>query len=347
MRWCRRLPPQPLRCASSDLIAGRDGVVVVHWKPTGEAPVELSPILKPLDDFRDQMVVVSGLSHKQAGRWATATETTPRHATWLNSVHPKWTEGAEVRAGTTADQIAARELRKDTPLPSIELGLDQNFVVGNCENGYSCIYMNTLAWRTPHPLPAEINPRAVFERLFGEGGTPAERLAQMRRTRSVLDAVTEQMRTLQRTVGPGDRHTVTDYLDGVREIERRIQRAEADGGGTRQPTLERPMGIPDRFDEHANLMFDLQCLAFQADVTRVFTFMLGRETSSRSFPEIGLSAPHHGQSHHGNKTEEIQKCEDQYLLHGAVRIVCQKAPSIPDGDGTLLDHMLLLYGAGE
>jgi hypothetical protein len=269
-------------------------------------------------------------------------------ATWLNGVHPKWTEGAEVRAGTTADQIAARELGKDTALPSIELGLDQNFVVGNCENGYSCIYMNTLAWRTPTtPLPAEINPRAVFERLFGEGGTPTQRLAQMRKTRSVLDAVTEQMRNLQRTVGPSDRSTVTDYLDGVREIERRIQRAEADGGGASLPTLERPMGIPDRFDEHAGLMFDLQCLAFQADVTRVFTFMLGRETSSRSFPEIGLSAPHHGQSHHGNKAEEIQNYAkvNTYFTEQFASFV-RKLRSIPDGDGTLLDHVLLLYGAG-
>jgi hypothetical protein len=331
-----------------------DGMAITsavnYWKPTGPGTaLELSPILKPLDEFCDRMVVVSGLSHKQAEAMGDGNgDHTRGTATWLNGVHPKWTEGAEVRAGTTADQIAARELGKETALPSIELGLDQNFVVGNCENGYSCIYMNTLAWRTPStPLPAEINPRAVFERLFGEGGTPAERLAQMRQRRSVLDAVTEQMRALQRSVGPSDRHTVTDYLDGVREIERRIQRAEADGGGTRLPTLERPMGIPDRFDEHASLMFDLQCLAFQADVTRVFTFMLGRETSSRSFPEIGLSAPHHGQSHHGNKTEEIQKYAkvNTYFTEQFASFV-RKLQSIPDGDGTLLDRMLLLYGAG-
>jgi len=331
-----------------------DGMAITsavnYWKPTGEGTgFELSPILKPLEAFRDRMVVVSGLSHKQAEAMGDGNgDHTRGTATWLNGVHPKWTEGAEVRAGTTADQIAASELGKDTPLPSIELGLDQNFVVGNCENGYSCIYMNTLAWRTPTtPLPAQINPRAVFERLFGEGATPSQRLAEMRKTRSILDAVTEQMRSLQRTIGPSDRNTVTDYLDGVREIERRIQRAEATGGGASLPTLERPMGIPDRFDEHAALMFDLQCLAFQADVTRVFTFMLGRETSSRSFPEIGLSAPHHGQSHHGNKPEEIQKYAkvNTYFTEQFASFA-RKLQSIPDGDATLLDRVLLLYGAG-
>jgi hypothetical protein len=331
-----------------------DGMAITSaanfWKPQGEGTrLELSPILKPLEAFRDQMVVVSGLSQKQAEAMGDGNgDHTRGTATWLNGVHPKWTEGAEVRAGTTADQIAAQELGKDTPLPSIELGLDHNFVVGNCENGYSCVYMNTLAWRTPTtPLPAEINPRIVFERLFGEGGTSAQRRAQMRRTRSILDTVTDEMRRLQQTIGPTDRHTVTDYLDGVREIERRIQRAEEDGGEAKLPTLERPMGIPDRFDEHANLMFDLQCLAFQADITRVFTFMLGRETSSRSFPEIGLPAPHHGMSHHGNRPEAIQTYAkiNTYFTEQFASFV-RKLQSTPDGDGTLLDHVLLLYGAG-
>jgi hypothetical protein len=292
--------------------------------------------------------VVSGLSQKQAEAMGDGNgDHTRGTATWLNGVHPKWTEGADVRAGTTADQIAAKELGKDTPLPSIELGLDHNFVVGNCENGYSCVYMNTLAWRTPTtPLPAEINPRAVFERLFGEGGTPAQRLAQQQKTRSILDAVTEQMQQLQQTLGRGDRTTVSDYLDTVRELERRIERAD-DGVEARLPTLERPMGIPDRFDEHAKLMFDLQCLALQADITRVFTFMLGRETSSRSFPEIGLSAPHHGMSHHGNRPEEIQKYAkvNTYYTEQFAYFL-EKLQSTPDGDGTLLDHALLLYGAG-
>jgi hypothetical protein len=330
-----------------------DGMAITsavdYWTPkTDGATLEMSPILKPLEPHRGRLVVVSGLSQKQAEAMGDGNgDHTRGTATWLNGVHPKWTEGADVRAGTTADQIAAKELGDDTPLPSIELGLDHNFVVGNCENGYSCVYMNTLAWRTPTtPLPAEINPRVVFERLFGEGGTAAQRLAQQEKTRSILDAVTEQMRQLQQTLGRGDRTTVSDYLDSVRELERRIQRAD-DGAEARLPTLERPMGIPDRFDEHARLMFDLQCLAFQADITRVFTFMLGRETSSRSFPEIGLSAPHHGMSHHGNKPEDIQKYAKACTYYTEqFAYFLEKMQSTPDGDGSLLDRSLLLYGAG-
>ena len=330
-----------------------DGMAITsavdYWKPKVEgATLEMSPILKPLEPYRGRLVVVSGLSQKQAEAMGDGNgDHTRGTATWLNGVHPKWTEGADVRAGITADQIAATELGKDTPLPSIELGLDHNFVVGNCENGYSCVYMNTLAWRTPTtPLPAEINPRSVFERLFGEGGTPAQRRAQQEKTRSILDAVTEQMHQLQRTLGAGDRTTVSDYLDTVRELERRIQRTD-DGTEASLPALERPMGIPDRFDEHAKLMFDLQCLAFQADITRVFTFMLGRETSSRSFPEIGLSAPHHGMSHHGNRPDDIQKYAkvNTYYTEQFAYFL-EKLQSTPDGDGTLLDHALLLYGAG-
>jgi hypothetical protein len=330
-----------------------DGMAITsavdYWKPRVAAgTLEMSPILKPLEPHRGRLVVVSGLSQKQAEAMGDGNgDHTRGTATWLNGVHPKWTEGADVRAATTADQIAANELGKDTPLPSIELGLDHNFVVGNCENGYSCVYMNTLAWRTPTtPLPAEINPRSVFERLFGEGGTPAQRLARQEKTRSILDAVTEQMRQLQQTLGRGDQTTVSDYLDTVRELERRVQRADA-GTEAALPTLERPMGIPDRFDEHAKLMFDLQCLAFQADITRVFTFMLGRETSSRSFPEIGLSAPHHGMSHHGNRPDEMQKYAkvNTYYTEQFAYFL-EKLQSTRDGDGTLLDHSLLLYGAG-
>lgn len=330
-----------------------DGMAITsavdYWKPQGGGTtLELSTILAPLEPYRGQLVVVSGLSQKQAEAMGDGNgDHTRGTATWLNGVHPKWTEGGDVRAGITADQMAATELGKDTPLPSLELGLDHNFVVGNCENGYSCIYMNTLAWRTPTtPLPAEINPRVVFERLFGEGGTPAQRLAQQEKSRSILDAVTEQMRQLHQTLGRADRTTVSDYLDAVRELERRIQRAD-DGAEAKLPTLERPMGIPDRFDEHARLMFDLQWLAFQADITRVFTFMLGRETSSRSFPEIGLSGPHHGMSHHGNRPEDIQKYAkvNTYYTEQFAYFL-EKLQSTPDGDGTMLDHTLLLYGAG-
>jgi hypothetical protein len=323
---------------------------VNYWSPKGDgADFELSPILKPLAPFRDQFVVVSGLSQRTADAKGDGNgDHTRGSATWLSGIRPKLTEGADVRAGTTADQLAAMQLGKDTPLQSIEIGMDHNFVVGNCENGYSCIYMNTLSWRTPTtPLPAEINPRVVFERLFGDGGTPAERLAQMRKTRSILDAVLEQMARLQQSLGPADRSTVGDYFDSVREIERRIQRAERDSAVSTLPPLERPMGIPDRYDEHAALMFDLMRLAFQADITRVFTFMMGRETSPRTFPEIGVPEPHHGLSHHGNRPEQIEKYAkvNTYQMQQFASFL-EKLRSTPDGDGTLLDRVLLLYGGG-
>jgi hypothetical protein len=323
---------------------------VNYWRPIGEGTnFELSPILMPLAPFRDQLVVVSGLSHHQAEALGDGNgDHTRGTATWLNGVHPKFTEAADVKAGTTVDQIAAQELGKDTPLPSLELGIDSNFLVGACENGYSCTYMNTLAWRTPTtPLPTEHNPRVIFERLFGEGGTNAQRLAQMRRSNSILDSVRGELASLQQTLGPGDRVLVGDYVESVREIERRIQKAEAHSTEAELPTLERPMGIPDRFDDHVKLMFDLQWLAYQADITRVFTFMLGREVSSRTFPEIGLSEPHHGLSHHRDDPKQLEKFAKlgnyQAQLFASF---LEKLRSTPDGDGNLLDHSMILYGAG-
>ena len=322
-----------------------------YWTPKGEgAAFSFSPILAPLEPFKDDMLVVSGLSHKTADAKGDGNgDHTRGSATWLNGVRPKLTEGADVRSGTTADQIAAQELGRDTPLQSLELGLDQNFMVGNCENGYACVYMNTLSWRTPtSPLPAEINPRTVFERLFGEGGTAAERRAGMRRTRSILDAVADQMTRLERGLGPQDRGTVSDYFDAVREIERRIERAERkDTSETSLPVLERPLGIPDRYDEHASMMFDLVCLACQADITRVFTFMMGREVSPRTFPEIGISEPHHGLSHHGNRPEQMEKFAkvNTYQVQQFARFL-ERLKSTPDAGSTLLDNLLLLYGGG-
>ncbi len=323
---------------------------VNQWTPEGVGTgFTFSPILKPLESFREQVVVVSGLSHKEADSKGDGNgDHTRGSATWLNGVRPKHTEGADVRAGTTADQIAATALGHDTLLPSLELGLDPNFMVGNCEGGYSCVYMNTLAWRTPTtPLPAEVNPRIVFERLFGEGGTPEQRLAQARKTGSLLDAVLDQMARLQHTLGPADRETASDYFDSVREIERRIQHTEQRGGAAVLPALERPLGIPETYAAHADLMFELQRLAFQADITRVFTFMVGRETSPRTFPEIGVSEPHHGLSHHGNKSEQLEKFArvNTYQVQQFSSFL-EKLRTTPDGDGTLLDNALLLYGGG-
>ncbi|PYR38151.1 MAG: hypothetical protein DMF90_04325 [Acidobacteria bacterium] len=323
---------------------------VNYWTPAGEgSQFEWSPILKPLEPFRRQLVVVSGLSQRQADAKGDGNgDHTRGSATWLSGVRPKLTEGADVAAGVTVDQIAAGVLGADTLLPSIELGLDPNFRVGNCENGYSCVYMNTLSWRTPTtPLPAEINPRAVFEQLFGEGGTPAERTARMRRNRSILDEVAGQMRALQKTLGPSDRATVDDYVESVREIERRLDRAERSDAGSGLPPLDRPMGVPDRFDEHVRVMFDLLSLAFRGDITRVFTFMMGRETSPRTFSEIGIAEPHHGLSHHGNRLEQIEKFSkvNTYQVQQFGQFL-EKLQATPDGDGSLLDHSLLLYGGG-
>jgi hypothetical protein len=324
---------------------------VNYWTPIGEGTdFQLSAILTPLASFREQMIVVSGTSQHQADVLDDGAngDHTRGTATWLTGARPKHTEGADVRNGISADQIAAQHIGTETPLPSLELALDINQVVGNCENGYSCLYMNTLAWSSPTtPLPTESNPRVVFERLFGDGGTSAERLAVAREQRSILDSVTEELRRLLGTLGPDDRATVNDYVDALREVERRIQAIERNRATEVLPALERPMGTPERFDEHVGLLFDLQWLAFRADVTRVVTFMLGRELNFRIYPEIGITEGHHGLSHHGDRPEQLAKYAKlntyQTRLFGAF---LEKLRSTPDGDGTLLDQAMFLYGAG-
>ena len=324
---------------------------VNHWKPTREGTdFELSPILTPLAPVQDKLVVVSGLSHAQAEAMGDGNGDHSRGtASWLSGVHPKWTQGADVRGGTTADQVAAAELGKETPLPSLELSVDLNFLLGHCENGYSCAYMNTISWKTPTtPMPPENNPRVVFERLFGDGGSPAERLGQLRTDRSILDSVAGEMARLQQKLGAVDRARADEYLDSVREVERRLQNVEkrADEAEPVDGAERPPVGIPDQFGEHVELMLDLQWLAYQADLTRVFTFMYGREVSSRTYPEIGMTEGHHAMSHHGDNAENLERyarlntyCTD--LFAGFV----EKLRATPDGDGSLLDHSLLLYGS--
>ena len=324
---------------------------VNYWTPSREgADFELSTILSPLAAFRKEMLVVSGLNHHQAdvledGANGDHTRST---STWLTGVHPKHTEGADVQNGPSADQIAAAVLGKDTPLPSLELALDLNYLAGNCENGYSCVYMNTLSWSSPTtPLPTENNPRVVFERLFGDGGTSAQRSAQARENLSILDSVTEDLHRLLKTLGPNDRINVDGYVESMREIERRIQATEKTSATSVLPTLDRPMGIPERFDEHVNLLYDLQWLAFRADITRVVTFMLGRELNFRTYPEIGITEGHHNLSHHGDRAEQLAKyarvnAYQAQLFAGFL----EKLRATPDGDGTLLDHSMFLYGAG-
>ena len=324
-----------------------------YWRPAGggEGLEQLSPILTPLAPYRDHMVVVSGLSHGQAESMGDGNgDHTRSTATWLNGVHPNFTQGADVRAGVTADQLAAAQFGAETPLPSLELAVDLNFLVGNCDNGYSCTYLNTLSWRTATtPLPTENNPRAVFERLFGDGGTPAQRVAQVRTDRSILDAVAEDMRRLHRRVGARDRARADEYFDAVREVERRLQKVEAAPvDDDAQAGLERPpVGIPDNFGDHVRLMFDLQWLAFQADITRVFTFMYGREVGSRTYPEIGLTGGHHAMSHHGDRPDNLERYAKLNTYQADLfRYFVDKLASTPDGDGSLLDHSLLLYGGG-
>ena len=260
-----------------------NGATMAAWTPKGEGVLdELSPTLSPLAPVRDQILVPTGLSHKMAESMGDGNgEHSRGQSVWLSGVHPKRTEGADVRNGTTVDQLAAEEIGKDTPLLSIEMALEQNYLVGNCDNGYSCVYWNTISWRNPTtPLPMEVNPRVVFERMFGDGGTPKQRLAQVREDRSILDSVKESVTSLQSRLGVNDRTRVAEYLDAMREIERRIQVAEKQSGESVIQLPDRPVGAPDSYDDHAKLMFDLAALAFQADITRVFTLLLGREQRS-------------------------------------------------------------------
>ena len=327
-----------------------NGANMAEWTPPGDSGrLELSRCLQPLANVRDHVVIPTGLDHRQAEAWGDGNgEHSRASAVWLNGIHPRRTEGADVRAGTTADQIAAATLGQETPLPSLELALENSFVVGNCDNGYSCVYTNTFSWRTPTtPLPMEHNPRVVFERLFGEGGTEEQRVARLQDDRSILDAVREDMVRLDRSLGAADRSRVTQYLEAVREIERRISRSEAQSDAALPEVLERPVGIPESFDEHAKLMFDLQALAFQADVTRVFTFLIGREQTSQSFPAIGVPDPHHAMSHHQMDVERLEK----YAMINTYQVslladFLEKLAATPDGDGTLLDQSMILYGGG-
>jgi hypothetical protein len=321
-----------------------------YWTPPSAGrDFELSPILTPLAPFRDRLTIVSGLAQHQADAHDDGANGDHTRATssWLTGVHCKRTEGADVENGVSADQLAADVLGRDTVLPSLELSIDLNFLAGQCENSYSCVYLNTLAWRSPtQPLPTENNPRLVFERLFGNGGTAEQRVALAQENRSILDSVSADFSTLAATHGAADRAQVDDYLSAVREVERRIQAVETLGLDSGLPALERPRGIPENFGEHVKLMYELQWLAFQADMTRVVTFMLGRELNFRTYPEIGITEGHHGLSHHQDRPEQLEKLSRLNTYQTELFAwFLEKLRSTPDGDGTLLDHSLFLYGA--
>ena len=330
-----------------------NGVIMDRWTPAaGEVLTDLPATLQPLTPFKDKLLVVSGLADAPA--FPLPGEGTGDHvraaATFLTGVHPKKTDGPDIRAGTSMDQIAARVLGKETVLNSLELAIDPNELIGACEAGWSCAYANTLSWRNPtNPLPMENQPRAVFERLFGDtdNTTPEARLARIREDRSILDSLVHEVADFQRVLGPGDRTKVTQYLDAIRDIERRIQFAEAQSH-RELPELARPSGgIPDTFEEHARMMIDLQVLAFQADLTRVITFMMSREVSPRTYPELGIPDPHHGLSHHQNRPEHMAKLAKLNQHHiEQIAYFMEKLAATPDGDGTLLDQVLIQYGCG-
>ena len=266
----------------------------------------MSPSLSPLEPFRDRLAVFTGLDNFQATDQGDVGGQHPRAApAFMSCAHPKQTEGADVEAGTTIDQMIAAHICRDTKLPSLEVSVDRNDVVGACDHGYACAYMNSMSWKTPTtPLPSETNPRFVFERMFGVGATAEERLARAREDRSILDALTEEISTLRRRLGASDRNKLGQYFDAVRDVEQRILKAESTNSDFAVP--EQPVGVPETFKEYIELMFDLQALAFQADITRVSSLMMARENVNRAYPEIGLPEAHHSISHHGNNPEKMK-----------------------------------------
>lgn len=321
------------------------GADMTRWTPPGSGRLqELSFILDSLEPVKDRVTVLTNLEIANAYPGTHATS----NAAFLSCARAKHTESNDYFLGTTVDQIAARELGRETQLPSLELAMDMMETVGQCDNGYACVYQNNLSWSSPTtPLPSEAHPRIVFELLFGEGGSQADRVAALRRRASLLDFVKDDLARLNRQLGPTDRDRVGQYLDAVRDVERRIQRAEAGVEQSALPDLDRPVGVPASYAEHARLMFDLQALAFQGDVTRVSTFQLARETSNRTYPESGVSDAHHPLTHHGNDPDKIARMAKINRFHVSLFAeYIRKLRDTPDGEGSLLDHTLLLYGSG-
>jgi hypothetical protein len=321
------------------------GCDLARWTPPGEGVItEWSPTLASLGPVADQIAVISNMELRNAYPGTHATS----NASFLSAATAKWTESTDYYLGTTIDQVAAQQIGHETLLPSLELSMDLLQTVGQCDNGYACVYQNNLSWSSPTtPLPAEAHPRIVFERLFGEGGSAADRLEALRRRASLLDAVREDITRLQRTLGPEDRNRVGQYLDTVREVERRIQKAESQTDDVGLPDLDRPMGVPASYADHARLMFDLQVLAMQGDVTRVITFQLARETSNRTYPEIGVSDPHHPLTHHGNDPDKVARMAKINAFHVSLfAYYVEKLKATREGDASLLDNALILYGSG-
>src|SRR4051794_20030270 len=321
------------------------GCDLPRWTPAAEGRLTaLSPSLQSLGSVADQLTVITNLELKNAYPGTHATS----NAAFLSAAKAKWTESTDYYLGTTVDQIAAKQIGQQTLLPSLELSMDLLQTVGQCDNGYACVYQNNLSWSSPTtPLPAEAHPRLVFEQLFGEGGSKADRRAALRRRASLLDFVKDDITRLGNSLGPSDREKVDQYLEAVRDVERRIHRAEKDVADNPLPDLDRPVGVPASYADHARLMFDLQVLAMQGDVTRVITFQLARETSNRTYPEIGVPDPHHPLSHHGGAPAKIARMAKINAFHVSLFAeFLKKLAETKEGNGTLLDHSLYLYGSG-
>src|SRR5262245_41800892 len=327
------------------------GMIMDRWTPATEgAGFEITPTMKALEPFRENIVVLSGLAQVQGRALGDGPGDHAREgATWLTGVHPKKTEGTGIRAGLSADQLAAKQLGKYTQLGSLEIGLESASLAGGCDSGYSCAYTNTLSWRSPTtPLPVEVNPRMVFERLFGDGDStdPKARLASLQEQRSILDYVAGSIDRLETKLGKSDRNKLSEYLEAIRDIERRIQKAEQQSAQLKLPVMERPAAVPEAFDDYAKLMMDLQVMACQTDMTRVITFMLGRAGSNRSYPSIGVSDGHHSITHHQNDPVKINNIAkiDAHLVQTFAYLL-DKLKTTPDGDGNLLDHSMIVYGS--
>jgi hypothetical protein len=330
-----------------------DGTRLHYWSPAKEGrDFEMTPILRSLAPYQDYLTIVShtdiALATAQSQAEAGADHTRSS-AAFLTCAHAKMTEGADIENATSMDQLYARECGQDTPLPSIQLCIeDVGSLTGACGYGYSCVYANTISWSSPTtPLPMERDPRVVFERLFGDGSTPEERMRRRQTNGSILDAILDKVSELERGLGPSDRARLSDYTENVREVERRIQRAEEHN--QLRPAAElpaAPVGVPDTWEEHVKLMFDLQVLAFATEVTRVSAFKMGRDVSARVWPESGVKTPFHTLSHHQNKPDklaEFAKLNEYHVRH--VAYFLEKLKATPDGDGNLLDHSMVLYGS--
>ncbi len=338
-------PASPARLRRLGFVYMPMGCDVTRWTPPGgELLDELSPSLSPLAPVKDKVAIIANLELRNAYPGTHATS----NSSFLSAAKAKRTESTDYYLGTTVDQIAAREIGRDTQLPSLELSMDMLATVGQCDNGYACVYQNNLSWSSPTtPLPAEAHPRIVFENLFGEEGGIDERRAALKKRASLLDSVSEEFTRLQKTLGPGDRNRVSEYLEAVRDVERRIQKAEAAAQENTPRDVDRPVGVPAAYADHARLMFDLQLLALQGNITRVVTFQLAREASNRTYPEIGVNDPHHLLTHHSNDPEKIARVAKINQFHVSLFAeYLQKLGSTPEGSGSLLDNVLYLYGSG-